>query len=617
MLQLRVGGLFTPTARSRRPSGPRVQGSARPVPMRAPVLGQSVNATTLSPRGYSAIVRLEAAGLRDPAQRSSNVVELLMCFLHAATQTLSDSRGVLVVASAHAVSHLLVPRLRQQMRNSGTVDVWTAQTPDDVSRANRLIASNRRLIWVGTGGWPRRTRGSATVPYEAAWVWCGEVAADGETTQASDAQALQCEPIRCSAAALEVQVGYQSGRMISRTTLDTAWANASGTLRCSGSSEPRLHAGEYFRRDACLATRRTVNTGVGVPYMATSQTLWQGRPGSAKPLWPMHWPQIKGEGLAFEPPNLDPAGFSPSCTWHKGRVGFIGAFSADNLYHIMHHAIPASAFLESVLPSVADRAAVDPLPYAWFWPAKKALYQMWAWRLFVAGLGLPESVDALVLRSHLLIGNTSCNCYRRVYGGHSQLFGRVAEPTLFGNASLQQAQLVRFRTTIGVSFGVARQNPAARLVFLLRSGNRVIVNEKAFQADVANDSRLSSVVSFTRMEEMPLAAQAALIYDARAIAGVHGQGLTWTAFLPAADDRPCACLEIHPEGCSRSCKSDYRDLSAMNKVQYNRLVQPLANNCNAKYSANWRMCGNVTVDSEQVRDKLAQMVALVTRHSDV
>lgn len=55
----------------------------------------------------------------------------------------------------------------------------------------------------------------------------------------------------------------------------------------------------------------------------------------------------------------------------------------------------------------------------------------------------------------------------------------------------------------------------------------------------------------------------------------------------------------------------------MNKVQYNRLVQPLANNCNAKYSANWRMCGNVTVDSEQVRDKLAQMVALVTRHSDV
>ena len=175
--------------------------------MRAPVLGQSVNATTLSPRGYSAIVRLEAlaAGLRGPAQRSTNVVELLMCFLHAATQTLSDSRGVLVVASEHAVSHLLVPRLRQQMRNSGTVDVWTAQTPDDVSRANRLIASNRRLIWVGTGEWPRRSRGSATVPYEAAWVWCGEVAADGETTQAAGAQALQCEPIRRSAAGLQVQ----------------------------------------------------------------------------------------------------------------------------------------------------------------------------------------------------------------------------------------------------------------------------------------------------------------------------------------------------------------------------------------------------------------------------
>ena len=607
--------------RGRAKTAPRADPAERPrsVPMRAPVLGQSVNATTLSPRGYSAIVRLEAlaAGLRGPAQRSTNVVELLMCFLHAATQTLSDSRGVLVVASEHAVSHLLVPRLRQQMRNSGTVDVWTAQTPDDVSRANRLIASRyltRRLIWVGTGEWPRRSRGSATVPYEAAWVWCGEVAADGETTQAAGAQALQCEPIRRSAAGLQVQVGYQSsGRMISRTTLDPVWANASGTLRCSGSSEPRLHAGEYFRRDACLATRRTVNTGVGVPYMATRQTLWQGRPGSAKPLWPMHWPRIKGEGLAFEPPDLDPAGFSPSCTWHKGRVGFIGAFSADNLYHIMHHAIPASAFLESVLPSVADRAAVDPLPYAWFWPAKKALYQMWAWRLFVAGLGLPESVDALVLRSHLLIGNTSCNCYRRVYGGHSQLFGRAAEPTLFGNASLHQAQLVRFRTTVGVSFGVARQNPAARLVFLLRSGNRVIVNEKVFQADVANDSRLSSVVSFARMEELPLATQAALIYDARAIAGVHGQGLTWTAFLPAADDRPCACLEIHPEGCSHSCKSDYRDLSAMNKVQYSRLVQPLAHNCIAKYAASWRMCGNITVNSEQVRDKLAQMVALVTR----
>ena len=103
--------------------------------MRAPVLGKSVNATTLSPRGYSAIVRLEAlpAGLRGPAQlRSTNAVELLLCFLHAATQALSDSRGVLVIASEHASSHLLVPGLRQKMRHSGTVDVWTALTPDDV-----------------------------------------------------------------------------------------------------------------------------------------------------------------------------------------------------------------------------------------------------------------------------------------------------------------------------------------------------------------------------------------------------------------------------------------------------------------------------------------------------
>ena len=588
--------------------------------MRAPVLGKSVNATTLSPRGYSAIVRLEAlpAGLRGPAQqRSTNAVELLLCFLHAATQALSDSRGVLVIVSEHAASHLLVPRLRQQTRHSGTVDVWTALTPDDVGRANQIIASNGRLVWIGAapglGGLPRRTKRSATVPYEAVWVWCGEVAADGETTQADGAQAQRCENFRRSAAALEVQVGFQSGRMIVRTTQAPAWANASGTLRCSGESEPGLYAGEYFRRDACLATRRIVNTGVGVPYTATRQTLWQGRPGSAEPLWPMHWPQIKGEGLAFEFPELNPAGFSPSCTWHEGRVGFIGAFSADNLFHIMHHAIPASAFLETVLPSVADRATVDPLPFAWFWPAKKALYQMWAWRLFVAGLGLPESVDALVSRSHLLIGNTSCNCYRRVYGGHSQLAGRAAEPMLFGNASLLQAQLIRFRTTIGVSFGVARQNPAARLVFLLRSTNRVIVNEKTLQADVANDTRLSSVVAFARMEQLPLAAQAALIYDARAIAGVHGQGLTWTAFLPVTDDRPCACLEIHPVGCDHSCKSDYRDLSATNKVQYHRLIQPLANNCIPRYSpANWRMCGNITVNSEQVRDKLAQMVAHVT-----
>ena len=51
----------------------------------------------------------------------------------------------------------------------------------------------------------------------------------------------------------------------------------------------------------------------------------------------------------------------------------------------------------------------------------------------------------------------------------------------------------------------------------------------------------------------------------------------------------------------------------MNKVQYSRLVQPLANNCIPRVSpANWRMCGNVTVNSEQVRDKLAQMVAHVT-----
>ena len=180
-------------------------------------------------------------------QRSTNAIELLLCFLQAAMQSLSDSRGVLVVASEHDASHLLVSRLRPLMRHSGTVDMWTVVTPDDIVLANRTIASNGRLVWIGTapkaheglGGLPRRTsrsRGGMARPgaYEAVWVWCGKLAADGENTQADDARAPRCKNLRRSTTGLEVQVGFQSGRMVVRTTQAPEWKNASGALRCSG-----------------------------------------------------------------------------------------------------------------------------------------------------------------------------------------------------------------------------------------------------------------------------------------------------------------------------------------------------------------------------------------------
>lgn len=361
-----------------------------------------------------------------------------------------------------------------------------------------------------------------------------------------------------------------------------------------------------------MATRRTVEKAPdGAEKITTKQTMLQGRPGSSTPLWPLHWPVILGEGLKFENSELDPVGIETPCTWHDDRSAFFGRFTMDNLFHVMHHAIPSHAFMEAVLPAVAERATVDALPCPYFWN-KRDVYHMWSWRLFVAGLGLPADTDALVNRSHALIGTRSCHCYPRVFGGHSQIFGPNPEPTLFGTMARKREQLVRFRSTVGRSFGVLpQQPPRARLIFVLRHGNRVILNERELQDDVARDPRLSGAVTFAQMERIPVAAQAALIYDARAIAGMHGQGLTWTAFLPTADGQPGACLEMHPPGCSHSCKTDYRDLSHLNGVRYGRLELTLANNCPKKWETNWRMCGNVTADSGIVRDVLSKMIMYV------
>ena len=138
-----------------------------------------------------------------------------------------------------------------------------------------------------------------------------------------------------------------------------------------------------------MATRRTVEKAPdGAEKITTKQTMLQGRPGSSTPLWPLHWPVILGEGLKFENSELDPVGIETPCTWHDDRSAFFGRFTMDNLFHVMHHAIPSHAFMEAVLPAVAERATVDALPCPYFWN-KRDVYHMWSWRLFVAGLGLP------------------------------------------------------------------------------------------------------------------------------------------------------------------------------------------------------------------------------------
>lgn len=101
-----------------------------------------------------------------------------------------------------------------------------------------------------------------------------------------------------------------------------------------------------------------------------------------------------------------------------------------------------------------------------------------------------------------------------------------------------------------------------------------------------------------RLEELPLVRQLALVASSTALAGVHGQGLTFAAFLPASRVPWTGLLEVLPHMMlvyNSHGVYDYSRWSRVNGVRYFRLI---ARDDPACFCRNFRTCGNVTATPE-------------------
>ena len=181
------------------------------------------------------------------------------------------------------------------------------------------------------------------------------------------------------------------------------------------------------------------------------------------------------------------------------------------------------------------------------------------WQLLVLALRPLAGWEEAARRTEGVFYSGHYHCYARgLYGGHAAYY-----PTAKNRTALLAARrrLGAFRTVVLTNLGLlpkqtdARHPPAvAQGVFLLRRSSvyasRMIVNEEelvaALQALRDNDPpRIPPRIDLrlAHLEELPLTEQLRLVVGARLLAGVHGGGLAWGAFLPAG----ASLLEIYPD----------------------------------------------------------------------
>lgn len=258
-----------------------------------------------------------------------------------------------------------------------------------------------------------------------------------------------------------------------------------------------------------------------------------------------------------------------------------------------------------------------------------------SWQLALLSMLSPRGWRRSVVRTQALLEPGRFHCYRTLYIGHAGFFPhfniesewRAAVPRVarFRSALLAHAAQTRrhARPAAGL-VGPARlggesspsSSPAApSILFVLRRGYRCIANEDELSRDVRGDWRLAGHVAFVRMDELSLLEQLRLSSGAKAIGGVHGQGLVWTALLAPTTARGCALLELQPNAMARTnshSKYDYYRWSKLASCGYLKLVFPDSAECAGKY---FRNCGNLTADATEVRTALWRVLAHVRRES--
>jgi hypothetical protein len=244
-------------------------------------------------------------------------------------------------------------------------------------------------------------------------------------------------------------------------------------------------------------------------------------------------------------------------------------------------------------------------------PALPSIGRWHGWELLVRGMVSHDDYPRTTNQTAALVGGNGpknlCYCYRQILGGAERFWPSVMNKTAL---RLARPRVRDFRLAWLKNLGTAGPGVDVhhRIIFILRHhGPRQIINEHELREHVAKASDLD--VRFVVFDGMPLLQQHALVATSTGLAGVHGAGLTWTAFLPSDKGRRCGLLELMSPQIPRTHSFiDYVRWATMSNVKYYHLVQPDAPECAGKY---FRVCGNIRVNAAQVASKMQEMMMMM------
>ena len=307
--------------------------------------------------------------------------------------------------------------------------------------------------------------------------------------------------------------------------------------------------------------------------------------------------------------------------WHERA--FVGVLTQDNLWHALFHAIPTSEHFERLslarflaAPGAGDSADGDDgrmhfLPrYTRFWPTRLQLMELGAtttqswqdvfpvarwvgWQLIVRGLRGASWSRSAQTTQRLVDELGVWRCYRSMHGGHQVYWPAWSNITHM--AVHYRPRLAIFRAHLLASFDplMAQRPVRERILVILRRG-RGFANEDQIRDWVEQDASLAPLVEFVRLEEHPLTEQLSYAMTSTSIVGMHGQGLTFVAFLPPS--RWTGLLEVIPHMMvlfGSHAFYDYSRWARVSGVNYFRLFQPDDASCFCQY---FRVCGKVIVN---------------------
>ena len=475
-------------------------------------------------------------------------------------------------------------------------------------------------------------------PYEVVWTWCHGRRAH----QAGSSDEHHCQELPQNATDHEVQVvrargarhdaalsaassatdvlddgGGPTGRSCTRLlAVRSSWTGSQWydltTVHSTQAERERkrviLTRGEWMLENTCLAYSHA-NPARGSERW---NILAQAHPTTRQPLWPLPWRDLYAEyvpgWLRLDSETADHwltnmvnASTSPlfkGCTWHNSTTAFVTTVTMDNLYHALIHALPIREFFLRVQAQGSVHKQLHLIPhYTQYWP--KSFVRSVGWQMLARSLGVSASDwPAIAARAQELTEPGRCNCYRRIYGGHSSWM-----PPPYMRSGHRVAD---FRGALAASIG--QPSPKRQILFQLRhNGVRMMTNEEEVRAAVLADPVVGGAVHFEVMEKLSVVAQYRLVSSSRALAGMHGMGLAWAMLLASDAGGKSSCLEI-TGSWSKFNRLDYYSMSRANGVHYMRLSQPNAPECVHCKRCSYRTCGNITASASEIVSKLRDIV---------